>query len=427
MALIVSRLCNPRGDEVDADSAPACSVPLLNSTLKPVPDEGTFPLFSSLPKELRLQIWEEATPRKRLVHLDVEPDRDNDKPVRYLEKNHLGNPMSGSGYHLRTRDGRLDHVLLYVCREARQVVLSFYRIKLPVFSAAGHGHSGRRRTLRINPEHDVLQIRASEPVKRTLVDLLWDLRAQDPRGVGVLKLALDLREFCASDLPWLRRSDLLLIRQRQVLTETLSQLQEVWFMSVDLRNGTYKRSAEAPGSIVPYGVEMSGYECVGPEARDGAGAELQRVYMGSVDPRELIWRWEKLLRTWHVRHPPGQVKYRLMVAQDQGSWKDARRGKGFGRFRGLLSSRDRDRDRDPAVYFKDGRCEAGGGTLADQVKNDEPNAATPAAVGFWSFPVEAAGEIGKGDDLYDMDFEPDRFLDLRSHWPELVLAKMSQS
>lgn len=437
MALL-SRLCNPRGDEVDVDSAAVCSVPLLNSTLKPAPDDRTFPLFSYLPKELRLQIWEEATPRERLVHVTIcwrrDENGESDTPVRYLKKNHLGNPISGSGYMLFAKDGRLDHPLLCVNREARKVVLDFYRIHIPAFCSGDHhacyGPHGsccvENMTLRINPEHDVLQIIAEEPVKRTLIDFLWDLKAYDPKGVGLLKLATSNMEFCSNDLQYLRRSDLLLIRQRQALVKTLSQLQEVWFINVEAGRNLYQRSTDGSETIVPYGITMGGYESVGPDAREGAAVELERVYMGSVDPRELMWRWRRLLHTWGIDHPDGQVKYRLMVAQQQHPWKDEPTVRGLSRIMKALHLRGRDRDLfDKDKIFKPGACEAGCELPPDHVKPEESTATKTAAIGFWSFPIEAVGEIGEGKRLRDLDYEPNRILDMRSHWPELLLAKMA--
>lgn len=429
MALF-SRLCNPRGDEVDEDSAPVCDIPLLNSTLKPVVDDRTFPLFSSLPKELRLQIWEEAAPRERLVHVTIcyrrSEDGEYDAPVRYLEKNHLGNPISGSGYVLFADDGHMGHPMLLVNREARQVVLDFYRIHMPAICACNCPHRfGGQMKLRINPEHDVLQIKAEEPVKRTLIDFLWDLKAYDPKGVGLLKLAINLRQFCSNDLQYLQRSDLLLIRQRQALVESLSQLQEVWFINVEAGRNLYQPSADGSETIVPYGIEMSGYESVGLDTREGAEAELQRVYMGSVDPRELIWRWKRLLYRWRIDHPHGQVKYRLMLAQQQYPWKYEPTVRGLARIMKHLSLGERERFHINERRFRPAVCEAGGGLSPDQADPERLAAAKTAAIGFWSFPIESVGEIGEGQRMTDLDYQPNRYLDMRSYWPELLLAKMA--
>lgn len=425
----LSRLCNPRGDEVDVSSAPVRNVPLLNSTLKPVPEDRTFPLFSSLPKELRLQIWEEATPRQRLVHMIIAPGphSDDEVPVRYLEKNHLGNPISGSGYKIYVEDGYLDHPLLCVNRESRQVVLDFYRIRIPACSY-GTRRIYEGRELRINPEHDVLQVLAAEPVKRTLIDFLWDLKAYDPKGVGLLKLATNLMEFCLNDLQYLRRSDLLLIRQRKALFETLSQLQEVWFINNETYGALPKRSvADGSDNLAPFSIRMSGYESIGPEPRDGAEAELEHVYMGSIDPRELIWRWMRLLRTWGVRHPPGQVRYRVVVARHR---RTPRKDSSMARLRramgllNILGDGDPDREYRHKKCVRPIACEAGGGPSPDELVAGGSWPTKTAAVGFWSFPLEAVGDIGEDKSIYDMDFQPDRFLDMRTYWPELLLAKL---
>ncbi|KAI3398896.1 hypothetical protein diail_8405 [Diaporthe ilicicola] len=421
-ALIIS-LCRPPGCETEMDSR--FNIALLNSTLKPVPQDKTFPLFSSLPKELRLQIWEEAIPRERLVRISLAniqtADGDDDQPVRYLEKNHLGKPISGHGYCVLAEDARLDHELLRVSREARQAVLNFYRIHIPCYCADAGTGSPEPKTLHINPEHDVLQIRAEAPVKQSLIDFLWDLKAYDPKHVGLLKLAVDLQGFCANDLQYLKRSDILLIRQRQALVGTLSQLQEVWFVYEEAGKNPYKRASEGPDDVVPFGGGMSAFESVGLDARDGAEAGLRRVYMGSVDPRELIWRWKRLLRTWEVRHQPGQVRYRLMVAQKPVSRAERWSVKSLGQAMELLSIRDQERRDDvessPAVV--------GNGPPPEQSSQQEIRGMKTAAVGFWSFPLDAVGDVGEGERLCDMDFRPDRFLDMRSHWPELLLAKIS--
>lgn len=439
---LMTWLCNPRRDGIDVNSTPPRNVPLMNSILKPVPEDRTFLLFSSLPKELRLQIWGEATPRERVVNVSVLARRVpavtkevDEAPVRYLEKNHLGNPISGAHYTVVAHDALLDHSLLTVNSEARQVVLDFYRIHMPAWCLSSYKHYSDGgvgpRILRINPEHDVLKISAEAPVKRSLIDFLWDLKAYDPKGVGLLKLALEMDAFCYNDLQYLKRSDLLLIRQRQALVQTLSQLQEVWFVNMEPGKNSYKRSAKNSESIIPFGLNIAGFQTVGLDTREGVEAALERLYMGSVDPRELIWRWRRLLRTWEIHHPPGQVKYRIMLARPQSTLPEGMNAGILSQIMYRLSLRDPcglpevrkelKRNATDPTLFRPSVCEAGGSSLPEQAVLGAKNM---TAVGFWSFPIEAVGEVGEGKKLSDMDFEPHRFLDLRSYWPELLLAKM---
>ena len=427
----LNRLCNPRGDEIDAGSSQIPSTPSLKSTLKPVPEDGTFHLFSFLPKELRLQIWEEATPRERVVHVGLGIYRNDDEtfvdaPVRYLEKNHLGNPVSGSLYWILVQDLRLEHPLLTVNREAKQVVLNFYRIQMPAHSTSARyrippGYGGLK-TLYINPEHDVLQISAQEPVSRTLIDFLWDLKAYDPKGVGLLKLATSLLGFCSNDLQYLKRSDLMLIRQRHALVNTLSQLQEVWFMNDEPVKNGYVLGKGSRGGTIPFGLRMVEFDNVGPETREGAEYALTRLFVGTIDPRELIWRWKRLLRTWKISHPPGQVKYRVIMARRQFPVDDD--AKSVGRLSRVIDSLTL-RHPDPYKEMLCCACEPGGSSLPEKVTPKGPDASKTAAVGFWSFPIEAVGEVGEGENLSDMDFKIGRHLDMRSYWPELLVAKMA--
>lgn len=394
-----------------------------DSTFKATAQDGVFPLFPFLPKELRLQIWEEATPRERLIQLTVAIPHDRDEGeeppyIRYLEKNHLGNPVSGSGYLLYAKDASIGHELFSVNREARQVALDFYRIHIP---CQVEEPGPWQRTLYLNPEHDVLQIRAEAPVKESLVDFLWDLKAYDPKGVGLLKVAWDLMGFCGNDLQYLKRSDLLLIRQRKALVETLSQLQEVWFVYIDANKHGCKKATDRPGNIIPYDGEVTAFESIGPDARGGVETELQQLYMGSVDPRELIWRWKRLLRTWEIQHQPGLVRYRLMVAQKPVYSPDAWRISRLPRLMESLSIRNEERKDDVEVTADaddDGPVPGAG-------KQQGTRAPEPVTVGFWSFPLDAVGEVGEGKRLCDMDFHPHRVLDMRNYWPELLLAKVA--
>ncbi|ROV93694.1 hypothetical protein VPNG_08850 [Cytospora leucostoma] len=179
----------------------------------------------------------------------------DDPPPRYLEKNHLGKPVSGPRYKATAEGHGLNSKLLRVNREARDVALAFYRVHLPFFLWSPGTCRVKATTLYLNPEHDVLHLRADAPVKETLVDFFWDMKAYDPKGVGLVKLGLDLEGLCTHDLQYLRRSDLLLIRQRQILVDTLSQLKELWFI--------YAQDEKLNGADLP----VAGRTGCGEEAR----------------------------------------------------------------------------------------------------------------------------------------------------------------
>lgn len=409
---------------------------ILNSTLQLTPQGQTFHPFEYLPKELRLQIWEEAVPRERLirVHLKLPVERPHNLPPRYLEKNHLGNPISGRRYKAIAKGHQTNSKFLRVNKEAREVALALYRVHMPFYFTVPGTNQAEEMTLYLSPEHDILHIGASAPVKETLIDFFWDMKAYDPKGVGLVKIAFDLHGFCGHDLQYLKPSDLLLIRQRNALIETLTQLQEVWFVYVENErpwpaNGrqgvchmpgtgasygsrvnfnTDSRVTTSP-SNVPIASSISTFDRVGSDPRRSAETDLGCLNMGKIDPRELIWRWKRLLRTWAIPQQPEQVAYRLLVGQRpvvrQKPWllRTVDEAKEF------ISIKEREREQ--AVAVKVG-CE------------EEVCRGKTTAVGYWLFPAEALGSVGEGEGLQDMDFQPCRFLDMRNCWPELLLSRI---
>lgn len=393
------------------------SVRILNVEMMPTPGHQVFHLFPHLPKELRLQIWEAAVPRERMIHVSLKVHEGRRYELaaaepRYLERNSLKKPISGERYRAVAEGEQLNSKFMRVNSEARSVALAFYRVHIPVYLS---GPKLTERTmLYFNPEHDFLHIRAEAPIKETLIDFLWDLRAYDPKDIGLLKLAIDLEGFCANDLQYLRRSDLFLIRQRQALVESLSQLKEVWFLNLQSPSGMRKQPV---GTIIPQGrsggvLPVAGgsptLERLGADPRKGLEQALERVYMGDIDPREVLFRWRRLLKTWEIDYEDGQVNYRVIFAitpeRHRRTWQI--------------------KELDQAMQFLTLEAEPVPSALPMQSRIEQAHQCT-TAVGFWSFPVESIGQIREGEKLADMDFYPGRVLDMREHWPELIVSKLS--
>lgn len=415
------------------------STHILNSTLSPIkPYEKTFNFFGCLPKELRLQIWEAAVPRERLIRIYLRlPDTPAESPPpRYLEKNHLGKPISGPRYRATVGGHETNSKFLRVNKEARDVALAIYRIQMPLFVMTPGPDPSGSMTLYLSPEHDMFHIEADAPVKETLVDFFWDMKAYDPKGVGLLKMAIDLQGLCNNDLQYLKRSDLLLIRQRDALVETLTQLREVWFVYIQVQmswmvNGghlalrmpvmisssmSYNTETQmtTSSSNIPFASSVSTFDRIGRDPRKLAEGDLARLDMGSLDPRELIWRWKRLLRTWGIRHEPQHVDYRLLMAQ-----------------RAVVSARpwpiDTVADANKLLTIQHGKCgEPGAVTRTEGPRGEEDGCRGKAtAVGYWLFPADALGSVADDNrKLQDMDFEPFLFKDMRNSWPELLLSRL---
>lgn len=393
------------------------SVKILNIELTETSGHQVFRLFPDLPKELRLQIWEAAVPRERMIHISLKVHEGRRYELaaaepRYLERNSLRKPISGERYRAVAEGEQLNSKFLRVNSESRSVALAFYRVHIPVYLSGPR--LTQRTTLFFNPEHDFLHIRAEAPIKETLIDFLWDLKAYDPKDIGLLKLAIDLEGFCANDLQYLRRSDLFLIRQRKALVETLSQLKEVWFLNLQSPGWVRKSPVQTidpplqSSGALPVAGGSPTLERIGADPREGLDEALERVYMGDIDPREVLFRWRRLLRTWEIDHEDDQVEYRMLFAlapeRKRRTWQI--------------------KELDQAMDFLTLEEEPITPALPVQGRLGQTQRYT-AAIGFWLFPLESLGQIREGEKLADMDFYPGRVLDMREYWPELVVSKLS--
>ncbi|KAH8900251.1 hypothetical protein GQ53DRAFT_758345 [Thozetella sp. PMI_491] len=192
---------------------------------EPAGGVGTaFTLFPSLPAELRLAIWEHALGHRRYrrvrlygtlgshavrtraqMEFRLEGQRGVTRgprltgPEPYTQRNALGNIISGQLYRAMTS---APSVLLQVSQEAREAVLGVYYLALPTCGTedldrwgADDGAESRSQeespprvpqpVVRISPEWDFVQIENDRGEQTDVLDGLHDLRAYDPRGIGV--------------------------------------------------------------------------------------------------------------------------------------------------------------------------------------------------------------------------------------------------
>ncbi|KAI0007738.1 hypothetical protein F4779DRAFT_619246 [Xylariaceae sp. FL0662B] len=151
--------------------------------------DHSFPIFSSLAPELRLKIWQESLCQGRLLTVTLalqREDRVTPTAPPYTTQNKLGNRISGSLYELKLFDHHEDSPLLWTTHESRQAAQQFYRVQIPL----RYGISDR--VLYFNPEYDILCVQRDDRdvPGGYFVDFLNDVRAYDPKSVGVLQLAM---------------------------------------------------------------------------------------------------------------------------------------------------------------------------------------------------------------------------------------------
>ena len=166
----------------------------------PAAGGGVWAPFPRLPAELRLHVWLLHLQRHRMIELDIcgAADEPGDPgPRYYTDRNHLGRIISGGPYALAFR-GRGPFTqraavpvssLFRVNREAREVALGFYHIRLPFPRLQLDA-----QVLYLNPAYDVVSVRTRSPKHPTswdhpefaslLVDFLHDARAYDEKDQG---------------------------------------------------------------------------------------------------------------------------------------------------------------------------------------------------------------------------------------------------
>jgi hypothetical protein len=73
------------------------------------------------------------------------------------------------------------------------VALGFYRVRVPCYIRMSEYEKGSERntTFYFTPEYDFMHISMCGPVEHTFADFIHDLKAYDPRDVGLLHLVMD--------------------------------------------------------------------------------------------------------------------------------------------------------------------------------------------------------------------------------------------
>ncbi|KAL1892609.1 hypothetical protein Sste5346_006894 [Sporothrix stenoceras] len=313
------------------DSVGSLPVRLLNDSYRvQVQHSQRFSLFPTLPAEIRVCIWLGYLRRHRIVGIDLHTESDaglDDGPSQsseapplslYSETNELGNLVSGQDYCVVLSPQHKLSPLLRVNAEARAVALGFYRLRLPYSSRRqplynGHGHDYDRRVY-ISPEFDFIHVqlgsgavrrgqsqRLPRPPPERLADFLYDCKAYDPRGRGVLHLVVGNGDASRFQLP--HNPCLVAPQALDAFTSTLVNLQTLYFY---IRAGTARIMAtELIADRIRYNrgvpIEARCSEDVVFLGNDPRRIEhdLRLVCVGH-DPRASLWVWQEMLRAFSI-------------------------------------------------------------------------------------------------------------------------------
>ncbi|KAJ3555097.1 hypothetical protein NPX13_g10431 [Xylaria arbuscula] len=384
----------------------------------------SFPSFPRLPAELRLEIWKHSLQRPRFISLIV----------RRQNPGGLGGQVEPTGsvaypYDAVARGSKLLSKLLRVNREARNAALRHYRVHLPCsFNTAATGTV--QGTLFLNPELDILHIDPIYDVFDT-IRLICELWTRDSLRVGLLNIALD--KYTTTNLADVDTTELMTPQMQEISKDILSNLRQVYFLCTEAFGRMYLGSHN--GISTQIGVELHRarpimpstptFECVGPDPRAGMERDLSKVFVGTFDPRQMLYRWRKFLRTWDVPQHGGGPDYRFLVAHDP---SPGRRNEISGRESATkwLEKEDAQWISGRKRYAKRVPSKA---NIVPKESPEELERVPKPAIGFWLFPIEAIGLMPYEEEAVvhygnGSPWKSKRVLDMRRYWPELCLAHM---
>ena len=378
-------------------------------------EDVVFRSFSRLSTELRLRIWRCSIEQHRLLEVEVDrPWSSRDTPP-YSTTNTHNKLISSRNYTATVQGCHLYSKLLRVNSESRQVALSFYRVHIPCHFRSFEGGTERtiKSALYINPEHDFVFLGVAPPAEHTFVDFVHDLKAYDPKDIGLLNLALDInsmkRLHCLAEIcePSAKAS----------FVATLGRLQEIIWVSesvsgrailgpLDNFQGVgvrFNHSMPVKASTPTFHLERD---------QRAIGPDLRYVLTACSDPRHMIVQWRQVLAKWEVQQvvpPRERVLFACQVPNREQQIFDMKTAGNF-----LIKEEARwlkTQQRWHRIVMENA------GKVPIESPEELAEAVRPA-VGFWLFPAEALG--GLDGELPGMK----NVFDMTAYWPELALSSL---
>jgi hypothetical protein len=394
----------------------------------PRQDDRDFRLFSSLPIEIRLYIWELAIPPSRFlrVRLSNQPRYTRQQRVEAERTGGAEDLDANDCYRVTLEGTQTVPALLHVTQESRAAALRFYRVQIPC--RYNYPNDAKEATFYCNPEHDVVKVHAGRR-SDNFVRFVRDMRDNDRKGVGLANLALSYNDLLGIDDINL---DELGAPDREALTKTLANLRQVWFCSSEKEGRMYLGPLNGVPAIKGWELHRSRPIMGATSAFETRQADprpiekdLQRVFLGTSDPRMTVFYWNKLLQRYEVTPRP-DVQHRFMLASTTGQGQGVGGG-GGGDVRGRQSAFEWIKREE--AEFKRGvdawQARLRTGVEIPRETPEELAACARPAFGFWLFPIQALGELpptsASMDSVTRQFFWGKRVVDLSKYRPELGL------
>lgn len=381
-------------------------------------EDVLFAQFTKLPKELRLRIWEHSLQQHRLLEVKVEPPSSsgNSNAPPHSTTNTLNKFISGRNYTAIVQGSRLYSKLFRVTREARKAALHFYRVHIQCYLGTSEEETERtiKTLLYFNPEYDFVHLSA-DCRGQTFADFFYDLKAYDPKDVGLLNLALDQNGM--TDLSFMENVSE--APARAAFVDSLSRLQQIiWVAESHAGRRIMGPLQDFRGVGVQFNHSMPikgnapSFNLLRHDPRP-VGLELRYVVTASSDPRQMRVAWQQLLEKWDIRQAQ-PTRQRVLFAYKP------------------VAHEEQIYDVETANKFLEKEEESWLGAqqqwhrivmkFEERVPVESPEELAKAvrpAIGFWLFPAEALGDP-EGDISGSK-----KVFDMRGYWPELALSHFS--
>ena len=350
-----------------------------------------FLLFACLPGEIRLEIWRCSMQRERIIHVELTSiDENVDK--RYANVNHLQRPtIEEAKYKLLVNGWQVLSKFLRVNSESRQEALRFYRVHIPCWFQ-GKGGEEQRQVLYINPEYDFIL-----PVPRTLTpgiltDFLYDLKAYDPKDIGLVNLAIN--RCCELDDSfgdfWTDVTRVSDEPARTAVKDILSQIKEIFFVAMcDPESmGACLDADEMPTYInksYPTAAHTATFDRVGLDPRPVIQDLGCKFIVDKLPIISETW-WDRMLQKWGVQNG-GPVEFRVLIAIQYNQVKSQVNENGVYTYAEYVHDTSTNMKEHLSNPVKDHEGK-------HPVDSTEGPGVMDRSFGFWLFPVEILRTIG---------------------------------
>ena len=402
---------------------------MAQKIFNPIGDPGfaTFHRFASLRPELRLRIWEHSLDTSRVIKIRLSVRRfwemsgDSNSPKHADSVSASGTRVLPPPYTIRVKSPKTISKLMRVNHESRQAALSYYRIQVPCIYRINN-EDPLHGLLCVNPDKDILHINV-ESGKETFAHFLSDLVHYDPRGNGLIHLALDRHGIYS-----LKSQDNSSLQDdvRSSFLSTICRLETVYFMEITAAGRIFlgrMSGIRAAGTkyayhrSVPVMSDSPRFQNIGEDPRL-IHDEMKETYVGTYDPRYMVYQWLRCLKNWGVTNQ--NICYKFVLATSRPGPSVSNREDAVA----WLNREEEECSNGIQIASSDKTA-----LLRQQLQQPENSSdLMKTAVGFWVFPVEVLGALpalsAEKDHLAAAYWKRNQMLDLRNFKPKLYLSQL---